>query len=471
MAQSTITGDQHDRGPNGKPGGLTGRSGRIDNLVLARRLGDRIWLGHLAEGQPVAALRLCATGEPPTEDVANVIDRAAALRALRSPNLVPVLGAAWLEGAIWVVSEWDAGTSLRRLRQLTWLTPAQAVVVGAEALSGLRDLIFAGYAGNQVYASDIRIDPAGHVRLTGWAAANLLDRPNPQASRECALSAATLLTELATTARRSDPRAAELIAVLDASAKRLAAPGAGLEHIPGVATELAGLVDGVRLLQVRAELAALTQAARARVPAPRPAAPSTRRRPPGVPPLSARVRANVRRSRNVALRWAIALTVLALAAGAEQLFLHGRIVHDVRTLLGSGSTPAATATQHTNRKAPAPVPRVAPARAGVIRSVTLRPARRCTAGDACRVRVGVRLRRHPHRLAVRWKFTVIDRCAGTRRSAPGGTLRAPARIRRMVRLSTVRLPSGGALAVVAVTRHPARAASRPLLVPAGGGRC
>jgi hypothetical protein len=470
MTQSTITGGRRDRGPNGKPGGRQHRAGRIDNLILDRRLGDLTWLGHIDQGDRVAALRLCATGDPPTEDVANVIDRAAALGVLRSPYLIPVLGAAWVEGAVWVVSEWDAGTSLRRLQQITWLTPAQAVVIGTEALSALRDLIYAGYAGSEVRTTDIRIDPGGHVRLTGWAAPNLLDGPNPRAGRECALAASALLTELATTARRSNPRATEMIAVLEGSAERLAAPGAGIEHIPGVAPELAATVEGVRLLQTRAELAALTQAARG--PAPRVAAPPTRRRPPGVPSLPTRVRTNVRRTRHAALRWAIALTVLALAVGAEQLFLHGRIVHDLRTLIGQNSpshtTPPAA---HASGTAPAAVAKIAPAHAGVVKSVTLRPMRHCASGSPCRVQVLVHLRPHPHPVRVRWNFTVVNRCARTHHTAAGGRLRAPAHTRRIDGVSTVHLPSGQALAVVAVTHHPTRAASRPLFVPAGGGRC
>jgi hypothetical protein len=465
MSQSTIADDRQERGHNGKPGR---RQGRIDSLVLDRRLGERTWLGHIAETNQVAALRLCATGEPPTEDVANVIQRAGAFGTLRSPYVIPVLGAAWVEGAIWVVSEWDAGTSLRRLQQLTWLTPAQAIVIGSDVLCALRDLNAAGYAGGEVYPSDIRIDLGGQVRLTNWAAPNLLDGQRPESGRESAAAAARLLSDLATTARRSNPGATEMIGVLDASAEKLAAPGADVEDVPAVASALAAPIEGVRLAQTRAELAALTQAARG--PAPRAAAPPSRRLPPGVPPWPTRVRTNVRRSRRTALRWAIALAILALAVGVEQLFLHGRIVHDLRTLLGSGS-PAHSPTNNTNGTTPAPVKAVAPAHAGVVRSVTLRARRHCTAGSACRVRVIVRLRPHAHHVRVRWAFSVINRCARTHHAAAGGKLRAPPHARRISDVTTLHLPSGQAFAVVAVTRHPTRAASRPLLVPARGARC
>jgi hypothetical protein len=262
-----------------------------------------------------------------------------------------------------------------------------------------------------------------------------------------------------------------MIAVLEASAERLAAPGADIADIPGVATELAALVEGVRLLQTRAELAALTQAARG--PAPRGTAAPTWVRPPDVPSLPTRFRRNVRRTRHAALRWAIALTILALAVGAEQLFLHGRIVHDLRTLIGSNSPKhSATSTvHHQHGTAPIPLAAVAPRHAGVVKSVTLREIRHCTAGSACRVRVHVQLRPRAHHVKVRWTFRIVNRCARTHRNVAGGALRAPAHAHQAYGVSTVHLPKGQALAVYAVTKHPVRTASRPLLVPAGGGRC
>jgi hypothetical protein len=95
----------------------------------------------------------------------------------------------------------------------------------------------------------------------------------------------------------------------------------------------------------------------------------------------------------------------------------------------------------------------------------------CSGGRICPVRVYVRLTARQTAQRVAWTFQVVDRCRGTTLTRPGTTVVAEPGWSYVYGTTFLRLPRGKALAVVAVTRSPARAASSPLLVPPRGGAC
>ena len=78
------------------------------------------------------------------------------------------------------------------------------------------------------------------------------------------------------------------------------------------------------------------------------------------------------------------------------------------------------------------------------------------------MRVLVRLLPAAEPQVVTWSYQVVDRCAGTTVTAPGGTVTVPPHADRVAAVGVVLLPPSGAAAVVAVTDTPAVAASPPV---------
>ncbi len=144
------------------------------------------------------------------------------------------------------------------------------------------------------------------------------------------------------------------------------------------------------------------------------------------------------------------------------------------------SSPSASPSAPPHRSArpsapsatPHPVQQPTPAAAGPVTRVTVqRLQATCSSGRTCPVRVYVRLNRRPAAQRVAWTFQVMNRCTGTTVTRPGTAVIAKAGWSYVYGTTYLRLPHGRALAVIAVTRSPARAASSPLLVPPGGGAC
>jgi hypothetical protein len=154
--------------------------------------------------------------------------------------------------------------------------------------------------------------------------------------------------------------------------------------------------------------------------------------------------------------------VLAGVVVLEVAVLRDKIATDISELLDAGrggSTPSA---------APKPdgLPLVppAPAVAGSVRGVDLRPLGQCAAGAPCSVRLQVRVAPGAQPQIVTWSYRVVERCTGAVVPVPGGSVTVPAGGQRAAVVATVPLPAGQALGVVAVTRTPAVAASSPVLV-------
>jgi hypothetical protein len=69
---------------------------------------------------------------------------------------------------------------------------------------------------------------------------------------------------------------------------------------------------------------------------------------------------------------------------------------------------------------------------------------------------------------ITWDFRVVDRCTGEAVNVPGGTVTVPPHADRADVVSTLGLPPGDALGVLAVTNQPFTAASAAVNVPAPG---
>jgi hypothetical protein len=129
----------------------------------------------------------------------------------------------------------------------------------------------------------------------------------------------------------------------------------------------------------------------------------------------------------------------------------------------SGSTPSAA----PKADGPPLVP-PAPAAAGSVRGLDLRPLAECTPGAPCTVRLLVRVLPAAGPQAVTWSYRLVDRCTGAVAAGPRGTASVPAGQDRVAVVSTVALPKAPAVGVVAVTEVPAVAASAPVLVGSCG---
>lgn len=226
-----------------------------------------------------------------------------------------------------------------------------------------------------------------------------------------------------------------------------------------VLTEAAARVDGPA---VRAELAVLVRAVRA-LPdgiggagAP-PAAPSRRpdRSTPGPRPP--------RRRRSTGRRvgaWLLSLVVLGAVVTAEVVFLGDDITKDIDLLLDAGRGEEEPADEPEPDGLPVTAP--APASAGNVVSVDLRPLAGCTPGAPCSVRLLVRLLPSPEPQVLTWSYRVVDRCTGASTSVPGGSVPVPPQADRVALVTEVLLPPLAGVALIAVTEAPATAASVPL---------
>lgn len=123
-------------------------------------------------------------------------------------------------------------------------------------------------------------------------------------------------------------------------------------------------------------------------------------------------------------------------------------------------------------KRPGPVRSFGPREAAPITEVTVERAQgACSPGEVCPVRVDVHLNDLVARTGVTWSLRVVDRCSGKARLATGGTMAAEPGRRQVYGVGQPDLPTGKALAIVAVTTEPARTASAPLLVPSAVRTC
>ena len=116
--------------------------------------------------------------------------------------------------------------------------------------------------------------------------------------------------------------------------------------------------------------------------------------------------------------------VLAAVVLLEVAILRDDIATDIDLLLdaGRGESSTSAAPEPDGR----PIAPVAPAAAGSVTAVDLRPLARVRPGAPCTVRLEVRLLPGADPQAVTWSYRIVDRCTGAVGSAPGGSVAVPA---------------------------------------------
>jgi hypothetical protein len=271
---------------------------------------------------------------------------------------------------------------------------------------------------------------------------------------------ATVLADLAAAARRpgpADPVVAQLLAVLDRAAREL--PAAGVPAVAGRLQEAAADIDHE---VVRTELAALVRAVRERAPRGAGAAQSSSTAGRTAPAWRA-TRGDTRTAVRRIGAWLASVLLLAAVVTAEVAVLRDDIAADIALLLDAGRSGSPSSSSTAAKPDGLPIVPPAPAAAGSVTAVDLRPLTRCVPAAPCTLRLQVRLVPAPEPQAVTWSYRIVDRCTGATTTVPGGTVTVPAGGRRTATVGTVALPELHAVAVVAVTDQPAAAASTPVL--------
>lgn len=416
----------------------------VGSLVLVRGLSRVTWQARL-DGSPVIARAVTSPIEA----------------GLDSPLLVPVLGAAELDGATWLLSENVEGVSAHRLLGLATLTAAQAAWLASRAFAALATLHAAGRTHGRLHAGNVLVDRNGSVRIADWA----LGPPATEPARRADLEAArAFVVALLRNAGRP--------AVLNGG--RPSTPLAELERLAGepisdpaiAARELDVAVDDASI--VTSELGALATAmVRSASPAVTPAPLPPRRSPPRRPPR-----------RIGPPRWVVAavaaLVVLAAAAATAFAVTHRR--HEAANPPRSSSSPPSHASTTTRSQAPnstalARSAAVAPRRAGFVNGVVVTPVETCQPGATCSVTVTIQITEHADVKHLTWRFVLVNPCTGARTNVPGGSMTAQPNWRHVYATTKVPIPPARSVALVAMTTVPVRAASAPLTVPSGHAQC
>lgn len=373
---------------------------------------------------------------------------------------------------------------LRRLLGLATLTPPQATHVAVEVLGSLQDE--SGSYG-AFDADDVLIGADGTLRLaerngdftpgTAGATARLIDQLARNADRPAAHRRpqnAGLLAALTRCA--AELPGGDLETPLAELRRELDATRVDREHLR---RELVALV-GVPLVRAGADpgaappvVAAPTEAAAMPVVIADPLPKQAADLPPSPPDIERPLvlGRRVPRGRLIAI---VVIVVVALAALITAIALHQSRGHPANaTNTHSPVTRPHTANPHkhgTPAAGPRPIPTLARRAAGPISAVTLTPHGTCKPGAVCAVTVRIHLR-PPSLSALTWRAALVNRCTGKIHTIDHGSMIAEPGWRSAYTTVHLRLPHNGSMAVLAVVGSPVHAASRPLLVPAGGGSC
>ncbi|WP_138734210.1 hypothetical protein [Modestobacter excelsi] len=370
---------------------------------------------------------------------------------LREPDPVPGLADRDVRPAAGPAAAPD-GVELTRLLALARLTAPQALELAAGLL--------AETAGQD--------DPAGPDRALVGTDGRVVLGPapggggigSPSDGTGAGEALATVLAEVAGAARLrgrpADPAAEELLTELDRAAGDL--PDAG---VPAVAARLQETVAGIDRAAVRRELAALVRAVDDRTASATGPARAGSGSPRARTVAAGRVPSGGSRTtmRRIGM-WLFSVVVLAAGVVVEVAFLRDDIGADIELLLDAGRSGSASSTAPEPDGLPIAPP--APAAAGSVAAVDLRPLAQCAPAAPCTLRVLVRLVPGPDPQTVTWSYRLVDRCTGTATTVPGGTVTVPAGGQQAAAVGTVALPDQRSVAVVAVTSSPATAASAPV---------
>jgi hypothetical protein len=323
------------------------------------------------------------------------------------------------------------------------LTPAQAVALGTDVLTALEDR----HADGGLCLDAVRVGGDGRAGLIGSGDALTTDGAG--------LAAAAALLDRIAEATRPSPADPALVLALDRAAAEARSPDGRIASVAAILRD-ADATDGARARAELGRFVAILAGGEEPMPATRPAArPPTPRRPP---------RTGARGVVARGWKWILSLVVLVAVVILEIAFLRDEISRDVAAVLEAGRSGTTTSTPTLP-----PVVPPAPASAGTISRVDLRPIVPCTPDAACALRLHVTLQPRAEPQAITWEFRILDRCTGAAVTAAGGTVTVPPHGDRADAVSTVGLPRADALAVVAVTSGPFTAASGAVNVPATGG--
>jgi hypothetical protein len=343
------------------------------------------------------------------------------------------------------------GVQVTRLLALVRLTAPQALELGTALLTGATE------SGDPVLPDRAIVSTTGEVVLHPAADGGTDGRP---VAGRTGTALTAVLAEVARSARLRgrppDPEAELLLTELDRAAADL--PDAG---VPAVAARLRETADAIDRTVVRGELAALVRAVGDRSAS---AGGSAAAVLPSAAGRAAQARRVAKKERRTAVRrigaWLLSLVVLAAVVVGEVALLRDDISADVGLLLDAGRSGSESSTAPKPDGVPIVPP--APASAGSVAAVDLRPLAQCVPAAPCTLRLQVGLVPGPEPQVVIWSYRIFDRCTGAATDVPGGTVTAPAGGQRVAAIGTVALPAQQAVAVVAVTGVPAAAASAPV---------
>ncbi len=403
----------------------------------------------------------------------------------------------------------DGGVALCRLLAVATLTPAQAGLLALDLVSELEDRHRHDRHCGRVGVRAATVSAAGQLRLlpedSGVAEEGAVPGRDGEQWRVAVTEAAALIRRLVVNTRRSGPRRRSESVLL---ADRMDGPIAHItdlaQRVREAVAEIVGTGDAQRTRRTRQELAALVVATRGRpVPPERdpfavkcvaPVAPvplvvsrTAVLAPGGWRPSSRHAWHRRRRSRprksvliglvvvvlGVLGWWGVPRAWTEVQRGWEAVFIPENPSQQFAPVSQPPAPePTQTAAPRAENQEPRTVERPAPAAADPITDVTIeRVEGRCIPGEVCPIRVDVHLRSAGTARQVSWSLQVVDRCSGTVETQQGVSMTAEAGWRQVYGISRPQLPGGTALAVLAVTESPARAASEPLLVPATGPKC
>ncbi len=381
--------------------------------------------------------------------------------------------------------------TLDRLLSVAVLTPAQCSLVAVELLDAAR----ADGAGNGrspagTHLFGVTLTPAGGVEVT-------------RSATGAGTPVAELLGHLLESARRlpAHPRPEQLVLLRgleEASVDPLIDPEARARALektlvdalgPGgrqlLTTQLAALVHAFGHVApgVPVGVAALPAAGPERS-APRASTAADRRRVERARPTTNRAprRGRVLLRRRTRGRAVLVVLVAALVLAVSGYVVMGGTGSDIVGSLGredsptpDPTTPDPTADPPTTKpdqgRAPAPVRAVAPRQAGAITGVALETTGSCRPGSLCPVTVTVRFRAASTSRTVGWRVGAARVCKPAIAWSGPVTVTAQPGWTTVYASSSVRVPKGRRLALIAVTTTPARAQSRPLPVANASLQC